>query len=54
MRIVAFVRNLFRRERVERELDQEVQAYAAMLADEHAARGADPELARRAALGPTH
>jgi predicted permease len=50
MRLTALLRNLFRRGRVDRELDEEVRAYAAMLADEHAARGMDAGEARRAAL----
>lgn len=50
MRLISLVRNLFRPSRVERDLDEEVRAYAAMLADEHAGRGMDAALARRAAL----
>ena len=50
MRVSAFFRNLFRRGRVERDLDDEVRGYAAMLADEHAARGMDAGQARHAAL----
>lgn len=50
MRISAFFRNLFRRGRVERELDDELRAYAAMVADERAAGGMDAQNARRTAL----
>jgi len=49
-RIASWFRNLFRRERVERDLDQEVRSYAAMLADDKLRNGASPESARREAL----
>lgn len=50
MRISAFVRNVFRRGRVERDLDDELRAYAAMVADERAADGLDTQEAHRTAL----
>ncbi|HLJ44843.1 MAG TPA: ABC transporter permease [Bryobacteraceae bacterium] len=43
-------RNLMQRNRVESELDDELQAYASLLADEKARMGASPDAARRAAL----
>ena len=43
-------RNLVHKQESERELDEEVRAYAAILEDEHAARGLSPEEARRRAL----
>ena len=48
-RLRSLLRNLFRRERVERELDDEVRAYAEQLADEKIAAGMNPEQARREA-----
>jgi putative ABC transport system permease protein len=42
-------RNLFRKARVEKDLDDEVNAYLAMLVDEKMAAGLTPEQARRAA-----
>lgn len=48
-RIGSFFRNLFRREEVDEQLDQEVSSYAAMLADEKIARGMSREQAVRAA-----
>src|SRR5690242_20254675 len=50
MRLTALLRNVFRRARVDRDLDQEVRGYADMVADEHAARGLDAAEARRVAL----
>lgn len=50
MRISAFVRNVFPRGRVERDLDDELRAYAAMVADERAADGLDAQEAHRTAL----
>ena len=49
-RLGSLWRNLFHRQASERELDEEVRAYAAILEDEHAARGLAPEEARRQAL----
>jgi putative ABC transport system permease protein len=49
-RIVSVFRNLFRKSRVERDLDQEVRSYADMLVDEKLRSGAQPEAARREAL----
>jgi putative ABC transport system permease protein len=49
-RIVSVFRNLFRKSRVERDLDQEVRSYADMLVDEKLRNGAQPEAARREAL----
>ena len=42
--------NLFRRERIERELDAELQAYLELEVDENIRRGMAPQEARRAAL----
>jgi predicted permease len=54
MQIVAQLRslwrNLARRERVERELDEELRAYVELLAAEYERKGMAPALARRAAL----
>jgi putative ABC transport system permease protein len=50
MRPFKALMNLLRRGQVERDLDDELRAHAAMLADEHEARGVPPEAARRAAL----
>ncbi len=53
-RIRGLIRNLFRRSRVERDLDQEVRSYADMLADEKAQSGmprTDAERAARIELG---
>ena len=44
-----FFRNLLRRDRVERELDQELDSYLEMLIAEKEAAGMSPEKARRAA-----
>ncbi|PYY16360.1 MAG: hypothetical protein DMG61_04520, partial [Acidobacteria bacterium] len=48
-KINSFFRNLFRREEVDQQLDQEVSSYLAMLADEKMARGMSREDAVRAA-----
>ena len=42
--------NLFRRERIERELDAELQAYLELDVEENIRRGMAPKEARRAAL----
>src|SRR5215468_6104853 len=46
-RLLSLVRNLFRKERVERELDDEVAAYLDQLTDEKVAAGMNREQARR-------
>jgi predicted permease len=43
------IRNLFRREHVERELDLEVRSYADLVEEENMSKGMSPEEARRAA-----
>ena len=43
------LRNLFRRDRVERDLDQEIRSYAGMLADEKTQGGMGRQEAERAA-----
>src|SRR5215468_10481195 len=48
-RLLSLVRNLFRKERVERELDDEVAAYLDQLTDEKVAAGMSRERARREA-----
>jgi putative ABC transport system permease protein len=48
-RLHAFVRNVFSRAAVDRDLDHELQSYADMVADEHVRNGASPEEARRRA-----
>jgi predicted permease len=48
--IGALLRNLFRKQRVERELDDEVHAFVDMKTDENIAGGMSPADARRAAL----
>jgi len=48
-KIGSFFRNLFRREEVDEQLDQEVSSYVALLADEKVARGMSREQAIRAA-----
>ena len=48
-KISSFLRNLFRREEVDEQLDQEVSSYVAMLADEKMAGGMNREQAIRAA-----
>jgi hypothetical protein len=45
----SLIRNVFRRERVESELDLEVRSYADLLEEEKMSRGMSPEEARRAA-----
>jgi hypothetical protein len=55
-RLVSFWNTLFRRERLERELDEELRASLDTLTDRYAAAGMDPRTARRtavAALGDT-
>jgi len=49
-RLTSLWRNLVHRGQKERDLDEEIRAYAAILEDEHAARGLPPEEARRQAL----
>ena len=49
-RLASLWRNLVHRNRSERDLDDEVRAYAAILEDENMARGLPPEEARRQAL----
>jgi hypothetical protein len=49
-RLASLWRNLVHRRRSERDLDDEVRAYAAILEDENVARGLPPEEARRQAL----
>ena len=49
-RAESLLRNLFHRNTVERQLDEEVQAYVSLLADEKKARGVPAEEARREAL----
>ncbi len=50
-RLRSLIRNLFRRSRVERDLDQEIRTYADMLADEKAQGGmARPEAERAARI----
>jgi predicted permease len=49
-RLTSLWRNLVHRTEKERDLDEEVRAYAAILEDENAARGLPPEEARRQAL----
>src|SRR5688572_24724440 len=48
-RFISFWRNLLLRRRVERQLDDELQATVGMLVDEHVAAGMSLEEARRAA-----
>ena len=48
-RIVALLQNLFHRRRVERDLDEELSAYLAALADENVRSGMSPNDAARAA-----
>jgi hypothetical protein len=45
----SLIRNVFRRERVESELELEVRSYADLLEEEKMSRGMSPEEARRAA-----
>ncbi len=49
-RLASLWRNLVHKKRSERDLDDEVRAYAAILEDENVARGLPPEEARRQAL----
>ena len=49
-KLSAFWRNLFRRPRAERELDDELRAYVELLAAEKVRAGMPPDAARRAAL----
>jgi predicted permease len=49
-RLASLWRNLVHKKRSERDLDDEVRAYAAILEDENLARGLPPEEARRQAL----
>ena len=44
-----FVRNLFRRNRVERDINDEIDGYAELLIEEKIAQGISPDDARRAA-----
>ena len=48
--VAALFRNLFRKQRVESDLDEEVRAFVAMREDEHVARGMSRPEARRLAL----
>jgi putative ABC transport system permease protein len=48
--VSSFLRNLFRRERVERELDDELRSYVELLTAEKVKGGMAPEAARRAAM----
>ena len=48
--VSSFLKNLFRRERVERELDDELRSYVELLTAEKVREGLAPEAARRAAM----
>ena len=48
-RLYTFCRNLFRRNRMDQELDDEISSYVDLLAEEKIRKGASPEDARRAA-----
>jgi putative ABC transport system permease protein len=48
-RMTSFLRNVFGRQRSDRELDAEVRSYVDLLAEEKMRHGMDPERARRAA-----
>jgi predicted permease len=48
-RLAAFLRNLFRRQRAESDLDAELRSYTDLLTDENRARGLAPDEARRQA-----
>jgi len=48
-RLSSLLRNLFRKDRVERDLDSEVSAYLDQLVEEKISAGMAPERARRAA-----
>ena len=49
-RALSLFRTLFRKEKLEAELDEELQSYAALLTDRYLKNGLSPEQARRAAL----
>jgi len=49
-RFFSFWRNLFRKSRLDADLDREVRAYVDMLAEEKMQAGMSPEEARRAAF----
>ena len=49
-RAESLLRNLFQRTKVERQLDEELQAYVAILADEKVAQRMPPGEARRRAM----
>jgi len=49
-RLASLARNLFRRARVEREMDTELEGFVRMLADEKERSGMSPAAAQRAAL----
>jgi predicted permease len=49
MRLRTLWRNLVHRDRVDRDLDDEMRAYLDLVSDEHLARGKDPDAAARAA-----
>jgi len=49
VRFLHFWQRLMHRERIEKELDDEVQAYFEVVAERHMARGLSREEARRAA-----
>lgn len=49
-RLKSLVRNLFRKPEMESDLEEELQSYAAMIADEKTASGLSPAEARRSAL----
>ena len=48
-RLIHTIRNLVRKPALDRDLNEEVAAYEALLAEEHTARGVPPDAARRAA-----
>ena len=47
-----FLRAIFRRDEVERELREELDGYFGMLVEQNLARGMSPRAARRAVCGP--
>ncbi len=49
-RLASFIRNLLRRDRVEKDLDEELRAYIDLSAEEKRSAGVSSEEARRAAL----
>jgi hypothetical protein len=49
-RLVSLCRNWFQRDRIERDLDEELASYTALVADEQMRRGLSAADARRAAL----